>query len=379
MKELISNSDYKNWLIDLKSKIRVSQLKATLAVNVALISFYWDLGKMIFEKEKVWGSKLIDNLSKDLKEEFPEMTGLSVRNLKYCRSFYNFYNQNVFGQQPVAQIQNISNNTEIIIGQQAVAQFETTDNQQNTFAQQSVAQIPWGHNILIFSKSKSLEEANFYIEKTIKNQWSRNILSLQIENNLFERQGKSINNFSNTLIEPFSDLAQQVLKDPYIFEFLSLDEKYREKDIENQLIEHVQKFLLELGKGFAFVARQYHFNIAEKDYYIDLLFYHIHLKCYVVIDLKNTKFVPEFAGKMNFYLSAIDDLLKKSDDNPTIGLLLCKSKNNLEVEFALRGMSKPIGVSEFILTQNLPENLKSKLPTIEEIESELKEFDNEVI
>ncbi len=372
MKELISNNDYKNWLIDLKSKIRVSQLKATLAVNVALIGFYWDLGKIISEKEKVWGSKLIDNLSKDLKEEFPEMSGFSVRNLIYCRNFYNFYNQNTIGQQAVAQLED-KTSSEIV--QQPVAQFDDSDNQQNTFSQQLVAQIPWGHNILIFSKSKSLEEANFYIEKTIENQWSRNLLALQIENGLFARQGKSINNFSNTLIEPFSDLAQQVLKDPYIFGFLSLDEKHREKDIENQLIEHVQKFLLELGKGFAFVARQYHFNITENDYYIDLLFYHIHLKCYVVIDLKNTKFVPEFAGKMNFYLSAIDDLLKKSDDNPTIGLLLCKSKNNLEVEFALRGMSKPIGVSEFILTQNLPENLKSKLPTIEEIEKELEKYE----
>lgn len=330
----LNNIEYKNWLVSLKSKIRQSQLKASLMVNVSLISFYWDLGKMISEKEKVWGSKLIFNLSKDLQSEFPDVKGFSERNLKYCRKFYEFYNGKI--------------------------------------GQQVVAQIPWGHNILIFTKSKDILEAQFYIQKTISNQWSRNTLSLQIETDLYRREGRAVNNFSKTLLEPFSDLATQVLKDPYVFEFITLDEEYREKDIENQLINSIQKFLLELGKGFAFVGKQYHLSISENDYYLDLLFYHIHLKCYVVIELKNTKFIPEFAGKMNFYLSAVDDLVKRNDDNPTIGILICKSKNNIEAEFALRGMNKPIGISEFKLVSSLPENLKSNLPTIKEIEDELR-------
>lgn len=330
----LNNIEYKNWLVSLKSKIRQSQLKASLMVNVSLISFYWDLGKMISEKEKVWGSKLIFNLSKDLQSEFPDVKGFSERNLKYCRKFYEFYNGKI--------------------------------------GQQVVAQIPWGHNILIFTKSRDILEAQFYIQKTISNQWSRNTLSLQIETDLYRREGRAVNNFSKNLLEPFSDLATQVLKDPYVFEFITLDEEYREKDIENQLINSIQKFLLELGKGFAFVGKQYHLSISENDYYLDLLFYHIHLKCYVVIELKNTKFIPEFAGKMNFYLSSVDDLVKRNDDNPTIGILICKSKNNIEAEFALRGMNKPIGISEFKLVSSLPENLKSNLPTIKEIEDELR-------
>ena len=217
----------------------------------------------------------------------------------------------------------------------------------------------------------------FYINKTIENQWSRSVLEIQIENNLYLRQGKAVSNFKETLPDTFSDLAQQTLKDPYVFNFLNLDEKFQEKDIENQLIIHVQKFLLELGKGFAFVGRQYHLNISESDYYIDLLFYHIHLKCYVVIELKNNKFIPEYAGKLNFYLSAVDSLLKLPEDNPTIGLLLCKNKNNIEAEFALRDMKKPMGVSEFQLVESLPENLKSSLPTIAEIEEELSKHTQE--
>lgn len=353
MKPNILYKTYKDWILELKSQIRTTQLKASFAVNASLISLYWDLCKMISEKENIWGKKLIPTLSKDLRNEFPDMKGFSERNLKYCRVFYNFYNNHQIGQQPVAQLQNI-------------------DNQNTAFNQQPISQIPWSHNILIFTKSKSLEEARFYLNKTIENQWSRNVLNLQIENNLYERQGKSVNNFSSTLLEPFSDLAKQVIKDPYIFDFISLDENFREKDIENQLIENVQKFLLELGKGFAFVGRQFQLKVSEKDYYLDLLFYHIQLKCYVVIELKNTPFIPEFAGKMNFYLSAVDDLLRLPEDQPTIGLLICKTKDNIEAEFALRGINKPIGVSKFQLTNALPDNLKSSLPTIEEIEDELK-------
>lgn len=367
----LTDSTYKQWLIELKGKIRSVQIKAAIAVNSALIQFYWELGKMISEKQTVWGSKFLENLSKDLQEEFPEMKGLSERNLKYCRMFYQFYNlislrQPVsnFGQQPVAQLQDTDKQGDKSI-QQPVEQF----------VQQPVAQIPWGHNILIFTKSKNIQEAQFYIQQTIENNWSRDTLALQIKTDLYVRSGKTISNFKHTLPEPLSDLAQQTLKDPYIFDFMTLTTGFKEKDIEKQLVQHITKFLLELGKGFAFVGQQYHIEIADNDYYIDLLFYHIKLKCYVVIELKNTKFVPEYAGKLNFYLSAVDTLVKQEEDKPTIGILLCRDKNNIEAEFALRDINKPMGVSEFQITENLPDNLKSSLPTIEEIEKEFKNLE----
>lgn len=335
------NNEYVNWLKELKTKIRSTQAKAALAVNSALIEFYWDLGRMISEKESIWGSKLIEQISRDLKGEFPEIQGLSTTNLKYCKRFFLYYESSI-GQQPVDQ-----------------------------FSKYLVAQIPWGHNILIFSKAKGINEANFYIEKTIENSWSRDTLGLQIKSGLYNRIGKSITNFKSTLPEPLSDLAQQTLKDPYVFDFMTMSKPFHEKDIEKQLIQHITKFLLELGKGFAFVGQQYHLEIAENDYYIDLLFYHVKLKCFVVIELKNTKFIPEYAGKLNFYLSAVDTLLKAEDDKPTIGIILCRDKNNIEAEFALRDINKPMGISEFNFTEILPEELKSSLPTIEEIEREL--------
>jgi predicted nuclease of restriction endonuclease-like (RecB) superfamily len=329
--------DYKSWIGELKLKIRSTQIKAAIAVNSTLIQFYWELGKMIAEKQShtAWGGKFLEQISKDLKDEFPDMQGFSVRNLKYCRLFYNFYKDFAIGQQPVAQ-------------------------------------LPWSHNIMIFTKSNSEIEAQFYIQQTIENNWSRDILGLQIKNKLFERQGKSITNFKTTLPQPFSDLAEQTLKDPYVFDFISITSKAKERDIENQLIEHIKKFLLELGKGFAFVGQQYHIEIADNDYFIDLLFYHIKLKCYVVVEIKNRKFIPEDAGKLNFYLSAVDSLLKDESDKQSIGLLLCRDKNNIEAEFALRDLNKPIGISEFQLTEIIPEDLKSSLPTIEEIENEFK-------
>lgn len=344
------NSEYKIWINELKKQVRSVQIKAAIAVNSELIKFYWDLGKSISEKQAEWGSKFLENLSSDLQDEFPEMKGFSVTNLKYCKLFYNYFS---IRPQLEDDLQNIKS-----------PQLEDDLN--------FVKQIPWGHIKLIINKIKNEKEAHFYIQQTIENNWSRETLALQIKTNLFERNGKVINNFKNTLPEPFSDLAEQTLKDPYVFDFLTLSIKAKEKDIENQLILHLKKFLLELGKGFAFVAQQYRFAIAENDYAIDLLFYHIRLKCYVVIELKNTKFIPEYAGKINFYLSAIDSLLKAEDDKPTIGLLLCRDKNNIEAEFALRDLNKPIGISEFQLTEILPEELKSSLPTIEEIENELK-------
>lgn len=336
------DSEYKQWIIEVKAKIRSAQMKAAFAINSTVVEFYWELGKMITEKQTAWGTKFLEQFSKDLMTEFPAMKGLSVRNLKYCRQFYQYYG-NEIEQMP-----------------------------ETPFRQQAVAQIPWGHNILIFSKTKSMIEAKFYVLQTIQNGWGRESLALQIKSRLFERQGKAISNFEHTLPEPMSDLAQQTLKDPYNFDFVAMDTGMRERDLENQLVTHISKFLLELGKGFAFVGQQFHLEIAHQDYYIDLLFYHVKLKCYVVIELKNTKFIPEYAGKINFYLSAVDTLVAQADDKPTIGIVLCRDKNNIEAEFALRDIGKPIGVSEFLITEMLPEELKSSMPTIEELEAEFK-------
>jgi len=365
---------YRDWIGELKSKVRSSQAKAALAVNTELIQLYWELGQMITQKleESNWGDKVFSSISNDLKKEFPDMGGLSERNLKYCKFFFLFYSNSI-RQQAVAQIQSVENQTDKI-RQQAVDQLQI-DKIRNV--QQPVAQIPWGHNILIFSKCKDVETALFYVQQTIENQWSRATLKDQLTNQLHLRQGKAITNFKNTLPVTLSPLVQETLKDPYIFDFLQLDTDYRERDIENQLIKHVNRFMLELGKGFAYVGQQYPLLVADKEYFLDLLFYHVRLKCYVVIELKNTEFKPEYTGKLNFYLSAVDSLIKMENDNPTIGLLLCKEKNGIEAEFALRDIHKPIGISEYILTKELPENLRSSLPTIEEIETQLKFDDDE--
>lgn len=346
------DTDYKIWISELKLKIRSTQIKAVIAVNSVLIEFYWDLGKMIVEKQTQtsWGDKLLEKISNDLKAEFPDLKGFSVTNLKYCKLFYNYF----------------------VIRPQLEDELQNSNSPQLEDELNSIKKIPWGHIKLIINKIKNVNEAQFYIQKTIENNWSRNVLGLQIKSSLFERTGKSITNFKSTLSDPFSDLAEQTLKDPYIFDFITITSKAKENDIENQLIEHIKKFLLELGKGFAFVGQQYHLEIAENDYYLDLLFYHIKLKCYVVIELKNRKFIPEDAGKLNFYLSAVDTLLKEKEDKSTIGLLLCRDKNNIEAEFSLRDLNKPIGISEFQLTEIIPEELKSSLPTIEEIENEFK-------
>ena len=326
---------YHSLLQDIKLAIRQAQVRATFAVNAEMILLYWETGKMIAERQSQegWSSKVIPNLAKDLKNEFTDLKGYSERNLGRMLAFYKEYSDKSILPQPVAK-------------------------------------LPWGHNIILIEKEKDFKTRIWYAQQCIENQWSRDALANQIKNKLYDRQGKAISNFSNTLPEAFSALAQQTLKDPYIFDFLSLDTNYREKDIENQLIQHVSKFLLELGKGFAFVGQQFHLKLAENDYYLDLLFYHTRLKCYVVIELKNTKFQPEYTGKLNFYLSAVDSLVKMPDDNPTIGLLLCKEKNTIEAEFALRDINKPIGVSEYLIAENLPENLKSSLPTIDELENE---------
>lgn len=363
-----TKGDYALWLKELKAKIRTTQLRAALAASRELILFYWELGGDISRKlaETDWGAKVIDQLAKDLSSEFPDTQGFSRRNLYYTKKFYevfsSFSDQELIVPQSGAQLE-----SEIVprSGAQTVP----------SIVQQIGGQLPWSHIKILLDKVSDCQQARFYIQQTIENGWSRDVLALQIKSNLFARQGTAISNFKATLPSPQSDLAQQTIKDPYTFDFLSMTHPYNERDIENQLIEHITKFLLELGKGFAFVGRQYHLEVGESDYYLDLLFYHIRLKCYVVIELKNTKFIPEYSGKLNFYLSAVDSLLKSDGDNPTIGILLCRDKNKIETKFALRDINKPMGVSEFTLTEVLPDELKGSLPTVEEIEDDFKKLE----
>ena len=356
-------SEYQTWLTEIKNRIVASRIKAALAASRELVTFYFELGWRISEKQREasWGDKVIPQLSADLKKAFPDLQGVSSSNLKYCKRFYEFYAL-PNGQQSVD-----------LIDASSVVKFEQVA--LAVIGQQLVDQIPWGHNIQVFTKSVNLNEAAFYINQTIHNGWSREVLAQQIKSDLYGRSGKTVSNFKQTLPIARSELVQQTLKDPYVFDFLSLTAPYNERDIERQLVKHMTKFLLELGKGFAFVGQQYTIEVDGTDYFIDLLFYHTVLKCYVVVELKNTKFISEYAGKLNFYLSAVDSLVKQTDDNPTIGLLLCRDKSNIEVEFALRDMSKPMGVSEYNFTEVLPDELKGSLPTVEEIEADRKLLD----
>lgn len=332
--------EYKELLKNIKSQIVNSRNNAVFAVNKELIILYWNIGKIIIEslKEEGWGSKFIQRLSKDLKDEFPDMKGFSERNLKYMRKFAEEYKE-------------------------------------IEFVQEALAQITWYHNITLIDKVKNLNERMWYINKTIENGWSRNVLVHQIETNLYERQQltSKVTNYNSILVSPNSELAVETLKDPYIFDFISMREDMNERDIENQLVKKITKFLLELGSGFAFIGNQYHLNVGGEDYYLDLLFYHTKLRCYVVIELKTGKFKPEYAGKLNFYLSVVDDTLKSDFDNPTIGIILCKEKNKLIAEYSLKDMTKPIGVSEYKLLEQIPNELKGSLPSIEELEGELEE------
>jgi len=327
-----------------KGRIRSVQIKAALAVNSTLIEFYWDLGKRIREKQTSWGSKFIEQLSSDLKKEFPKMQGFSRSNLFHISKFYQFYSENEIVQQPVGQLLN-----------------------------PIITKIPWGHHILIVTKSKDVKEAIFYIQQTIANGWNRETLSSQVKSDLYRRQGKAITNFEQLLPSVTSDLANQILKDPYNFDFLTLTENYKERELETALVDNITKFLLELGNGFAYVGKQVPLQVANQEYFLDLLFYHLKLRAYVVIELKATDFIPEYAGKLSFYLSAANDLLKHPSDNPTIGILICKSKNKIIVEYALKNINQPIGVSEYELTKLFPDEYKSSLPTIEEIENELRD------
>jgi predicted nuclease of restriction endonuclease-like (RecB) superfamily len=344
MDKLNLNNDYKNWFLELKFSIQKSQIKAAVAVNTELIKLYWELGEQIINKQESskWGTGFIEQLSKDLKAEFPEMKGFSKRNLQIIRQWYLFYNsKSLIVKQLVSQLQN------------------------------KLFLIPWGHHILIMQKIKNHHDAIFYINQTIKNNWSRAVLEYQIETQLHKRQGNAITNFKYTLPKIDSDLAIQLLKDPYNFEFLLLEKQAKEKDLEKELVNHITQFLLELGKGFAYLGKQYLLKIGTKEYRTDLLFYHIQLKRYVIIELKLQEFQPEFIGKLNFYISAVNELLKTENDEDAIGILLCKTKDKIEVEFALKDVNKPIGVSEYTYKE-LSEELKNALPNPEELINELK-------
>ena len=344
---LMGDEGYVAFIRDIKQRIQASQIKAATRVNQELLLLYWDLGERIVAKQADahWGDGFLEQMSRDLQAEFPGMKGFSLRNLKDIRLWFRYWSE---------------------IGRQAVAQLDTPE-----FVQQLVAKIPWGHNLLVIRKSADVSEALFYVQKTIENNWSRAVLTHQIESGLYQRDGKAVTNFEQTLPAPQSDLAGQMLKDPYCFDFLMLREKHDEKELEDALCDHLTQFLLELGAGFSFLGRQFRLDIEGEDYFMDLLFYHVRLHCYVVAELKTVKFKPEFAGKLNFYISAVDGMLKAELDNPTIGILICKSKNDTVVEYALKDVNKPIGVSEYTITRNLPDELKSSLPSIEEIEAEL--------
>jgi len=344
MKDIINITDYKDWLQDLKGKIQQSQIKAAIQVNSELLRLYWQIGKDIVEKQAQakWGDGFLQTLSADLCKEFPTMKGFSYRNLKSIRQWYLFYNQLD------------------IIGKQVVSQLEV-----------SLFSIPWGHHIMIMQRCKNTQEALFYVHKTIENHWSRSVLEHQIALNLYVRQGKAITNFQHQLPPAMSDLAQELTKDPYIFDFLSITENYTEKELQQYLEDNMTKFLLELGKGFCFYGKQVHINVGGDDFYIDLLFYNAHLHCYVVVELKTTKFKPEHIGQLKFYVTAVNKQLRTEGDAPTIGLLICKDKNNVIAEYTLEDIHNPIGVSSYKLFDELSKDYQSSLPSIEEIEKRL--------
>jgi len=339
------DGEYASWLSGLKSKIRASQIKAAVQVNYELLSLYWQLGVGILQKQKEahWGDALIPQLSADLLADFPGMTGFSRTNLFYIKKWVLFY-------------------TKEIVPQAAGQSYDMPP---------GVGQIPWGHNREIITKCKTVAEALFYTTATIKNNWSRTVLINQIKTGLYSRAGAAIDNFTATLPPYQASLARETTKSPYVFDFLTIDEDSRERDLEAGLVEHIQKFLLELGRGYAYMGRQYKIRIAGKDYPLDLLFYQVHLRAFIVVEIKITPFEPEFAGKLNFYLNGVNDQLKHHSDQPSIGILLCKTSDRVVVEYALKNVNSPIGVATYHLTKSLPQNLKEELPSIEQLTAEL--------
>jgi predicted nuclease of restriction endonuclease-like (RecB) superfamily len=360
---------YSGLLIEIKERVRLSQTRAALSANAEMIAMYWDIGRMIQQRQQMegWGTGVIPRLAADLKNELPEVKGFSERNIGYMIRFAHEYGLSPILQQPVAKLERVSAESE------KVPQPATQIGVMNFCPdlQQLVAKIPWGHNILLMEKVKDLSTRYWYMEQTIEQGWSRDSLAAKIKSSAHARQGQAVSNFSTRLPAPQSELARQLLKDPYLFDFLTIEEPFHERELETGLVRHLEKFLLELGQGFAFVGRQYHLEVSDKDFYLDLLFYHLKLRCFIVVELKRGEFKPEYAGKMNFYCSVVDDQLRNEADQPTIGLILCQTKDRILAEYSLRDIHKPIGISDYELTRALPDNLKSSLPTVEEIEAEL--------
>jgi len=352
---------YTGLLAEIKTRIQTAQTRAILAANAELVRLYWQIGQLLDARQtqEGWGAGVIPRLARDIRNELPEQKGFSERNIKLMVQFHRTY-PTLFPDdaeilpQPVAKLAGAAG---------AVAAPPV-------IGQPLVAQLPWSHNVLLLAVKDEAVRL-WYVEQALQNGWSRNVLKLQIDSRAHARQGKLASNFASRLPAPQSDLVQQALKDPYIFDFLTLEADFHERELETGLVAHLEKFLLELGQGFAFVGRQYHLAVGENDFYIDLLFYHLKLRCYLVIELKRGDFKPEFAGKLNFYCNVVDDTLRHGDDAPTIGLMLCQGKDNVLAEYALRGIDKPIGIASYELTRSLPATLESALPSIEAIEAEL--------
>lgn len=346
--------EYKEWIQNLKRSISKAQLKIAVAINKELLQLYWHLGTQIIDKEKTssWGEKLIPQMAKDLSIAFPGLKGFSRTNLFYIKKWVSFY---------------------LPLSDDAQATFEIGKvSAEQSIIPQLVGQLPWGHHREIITHCKSIEEATYYLQETARNNWSRVVLNAELKKGTYHRSGRAINNFNETMPLPLADLARETLKNPYCFDFLGLGSELYERELERTLIDHIQRFLLELGAGFAYMGRQYPLKVGNSDFYLDLLFYHTKLRSYVVVELKISEFQPEFVGKLNFYLNAVDAQLKHPSDQPSLGLLLCKTPDTIVVDYALRNLSSPLGVSEYNLTKELPKNLQSQLPSIETIARGIK-------
>lgn len=352
--------NYFTILKDLKERIRRSRQQAITVVNTHLLQVYWEIGNVILQqrKEGGWGSKVIERLAADLQKEFPDFKGISTRNLKYMKVFAEAW-------------------PDFLIGQALLAQLQSNESQEIENIRDIINQIPWAHHVILLSKTKTRDERIFYIKKAIENSWSSRMLAIQIDSQLHLRQGTAITNFEVTLPAPQSDLAKESLKNPYIFDFIGMGEPMHEKDLQSALIRHIQQFMLELGRGFTYVGQQYKLNVEDTDYVIDLLFFNYHLNCFVIFEIKVGEFKPEYTGKLNFYINVVDDLVKLPQHSATIGVLLCKSRKDTVVKYALNGMNNPMGIAEYDLMKSMPAALKGQLPTIEELEQEMERTTNE--
>jgi len=379
----ILNKDYKQWLKELSSRYRRSQIKAAVKVNEEMLRFYWELGRDIVEMkvEERWGERVIDNLVIDLKREIPNVSGMSRRNVYYCKQFYVLYNQFVpFMPQPVAKINNKfaedpkTGDEQIIVPQTAAQSGNEITQQVVEQIQKDIFSVPWGHHRFIMDKCKDIpKKALFFVHQTVQNGWSRNVLLNFLDSDLYERQGKAITNFSHTLPDETSDLAQELTKDPYDFAFTGITGRYNERLLKEKMLSNITQFLIELGTGFAYVGKEYRLPIGKTENFIDLLFYNLRLRCYVVIEVKIAKFDPRDIGQVGTYVVAVDHQLRTEHDNKTIGLLICKEKDRIQAQYALESSSQPIGISEYELEKFYPEKVEGTIPTIEEIEAKLSE------